>query len=64
MLLKNLELHRIITKAYAFKEFRTSSDNYQDYYQKNPNKPFCKRYIQPKLIIIKSFLDNKDNLFF
>ena len=39
----------IITKALAFKVFKPSTEEFQNYYQSNPDKPFCKNYINPKL---------------
>jgi peptide-methionine (S)-S-oxide reductase len=41
--------NELITEVYRFKEFKPSPDQYQDYYLKNPEKPFCQRYISPKL---------------
>lgn len=43
---------RIITKAYPFIAFKTSPEKIQNYYLKNPNKPFCEKYINPKLALI------------
>ena len=40
---------KIITQVLAFKEFQASRESIQDYYRKNPDAPFCKRYIEPKL---------------
>ncbi|MGJ8590988.1 MAG: peptide-methionine (S)-S-oxide reductase [Aquaticitalea sp.] len=46
----------IITKVYPFSEFKPSRDAIQDYYQKNPEKPFCKTFINPKLkLLIQRF---------
>ncbi|MGB5238224.1 MAG: peptide-methionine (S)-S-oxide reductase [Flavobacteriaceae bacterium] len=46
----------LITKSYRFKEFKTSAETFQNYYRKNPDKPFCKSYIDPKLkLIFKDF---------
>lgn len=42
----------IITKILKFKDFKISAEEFQNYYQKNPEKPFCKKYIHPKLKII------------
>jgi len=46
---------KIITKAYPYLAFKPSPESFQNYFLKNPNKPFCKRYINPKLELI----DNK-----
>ncbi|MDT0641819.1 peptide-methionine (S)-S-oxide reductase [Zunongwangia sp. F363] len=39
----------IVTKVYPFWEFKASREEIQNYYQKDPQKPFCKNYIDPKL---------------
>lgn len=38
-----------ITEVLDFREFKPSREAIQNYYFKNPSKPFCKRYIDPKL---------------
>lgn len=51
-ILKELQLDfkkPIITQILEFTEFKPSSKAFQNYYQSNPEKPFCKNYIQPKL---------------
>ncbi|SMG12585.1 peptide-methionine (S)-S-oxide reductase [Marivirga sericea] len=40
---------RIITEVLAFKDFKRNQENYLNYYYSNPEKPFCKNYISPKL---------------
>lgn len=46
----------IITKVVPFNSFKSSREQLQNYYKKNPNKPFCKRYINPKLaLLVKKF---------
>ena len=47
----------IITKVLAFAEFKPSRESITDYYAKNPEAPFCSRYILPKL----DFLSNTYN---
>ena len=44
----------IITKVYPFKAFKPSPSQFQNYYLQNPSKPFCKKYIVPKLNLIKT----------
>ncbi|GAA3636116.1 peptide-methionine (S)-S-oxide reductase [Flavivirga jejuensis] len=44
--------YKIITKVYPFQSFKASREAIQNYYQKNPNKPFCKTFINPKLEIL------------
>lgn len=39
----------IITQVLAFREFEPSREQIQNYYLKDPQKPFCERYIFPKL---------------
>ncbi|MGK0412998.1 MAG: peptide-methionine (S)-S-oxide reductase [Polaribacter sp.] len=48
----------IITQIVAFKKFKPSKKEFKNYYQSNPNKPFCKTYISPKL---KFLLQNFTN---
>lgn len=40
---------KLITEVYRFKEFKMSPESFQNYYLKNPDRPFCKTYIDPKL---------------
>ncbi|MFT5973008.1 MAG: peptide-methionine (S)-S-oxide reductase [Cryomorphaceae bacterium] len=40
---------KILTEVLHFKDFKLNSEEYLDYYYKNPDKPFCKTYIEPKL---------------
>ncbi len=41
-----------ITKVLPFKAFKTSQEQFKNYYLKNPEKPFCKTYIEPKLKLL------------
>lgn len=51
----------IITRALPLHQFKESREEIQDYYSKDPNKPFCKTYIAPKLqILLSQFKDNLD----
>ena len=50
---------KIITEVLVFKEFKPSRKEIQDYYLKDPQKPFCQRYIVPKLENLK---EKKKNL--
>ena len=43
----------LVTEVLKFKKFEASREEIQDYYNKNPQAPFCKRYIEPKLEILK-----------
>lgn len=44
---------KIITETYPFVEFKPSRQEIQNYYFKDPEKPFCKRYIHPKLKLLR-----------
>ncbi|MDT0294279.1 peptide-methionine (S)-S-oxide reductase [Mesonia ostreae] len=49
---------KIITEVLAFKEFKASREEIQNYYLKGSQKPFCTRYISPKLKSLeKNFKD-------
>ena len=37
------------TLVLPFKGFRASDERYQNYYRTDPSRPFCRRYIDPKL---------------
>ena len=37
------------TLILPFKGFRASDERYQNYYRTDPSRPFCRRYIDPKL---------------
>jgi peptide-methionine (S)-S-oxide reductase len=39
----------LVTEVQHFDAFKLNSENYLDYYRSNPNKPFCKNVIDPKL---------------
>ena len=39
----------LITAVHHFDSFKLNTENYLDYYRTNPNKPFCKNVIDPKL---------------
>lgn len=50
---------RIITQVIDFVEFKPSDEQFHNYYQSNPEKPFCKTYIEPKLsMLMQSFGSN------
>ena len=54
---------KIITQILPLKEFKPSRESLWDYYKKNPEKPFCKKFIHPKLLLLQEkFSDfKKDN---
>ncbi len=55
-ILENLQqdfVESLVTAALPFRQFKPSRDSIQDYYKKNPDAPFCKRYIEPKLEMMR-----------
>jgi peptide-methionine (S)-S-oxide reductase len=46
--------HPIITRVIPFGDFRLNTDQYLNYYYKDPSKPFCNNVINPKLQILLS----------
>ena len=55
----------LITKTLAFRKFKESDEMFKDYFFSNPNKPFCERYIHPKLsMLLRDFSSvmNKEKL--
>ncbi len=39
----------LVTQALMFRKFESSRPEIQNYYKTDPNRPFCKRFIDPKL---------------
>lgn len=51
--------NQLITQVYPFREFKASREELHNYYLKDPQKPFCKTFIAPKLkILLKQFSEN------
>ena len=48
---------RLITQIMSFIAFKRSREAIKDYFLKNPEKPFCKLYISPKLKLLKAKYD-------
>lgn len=44
---------QIITKAYMYGGFKASRPEIRNYYQTDPDRPFCKLYIDPKMKILE-----------
>ncbi len=40
---------QLITQVLHFESFKSNTENYLNYYRKNPDKPFCRNVIDPKL---------------
>ncbi|MGB6152306.1 MAG: peptide-methionine (S)-S-oxide reductase [Pricia sp.] len=51
----------LITKVYPFKRFKSSDEQFKNYYIKNPKKPFCENYIHPKLTLLLQQFSDKVN---
>jgi len=49
----------IITAILPFKRFNPSREEITSYYKKNPKKPFCERYISPKLGMLKDMFAHR-----
>ncbi len=46
----------LVTKVYPFRSFKPTKEEYVNYYFSNPKKPFCKKFIAPKLkLLLKKF---------
>jgi peptide-methionine (S)-S-oxide reductase len=43
----------LVTRALPFEAFKPSPEQYRQYYFKNPQKPFCERWIGPKLRVLQ-----------
>lgn len=44
---------KLVTKALEFNAFKPSDEQFKNYYEANPEKPFCKTFINPKLKLLK-----------
>lgn len=56
ILLKKLQVSfnkTLVTKVYDFGIFKPSRQSLRDYYYSDPNKPFCERYIDPKINLLR-----------
>lgn len=52
----------LITQILKLNQFEPSREEIQNYYAQDPNKPFCKIYIEPKLKILLQQFKNNLNL--
>lgn len=43
----------LVIKTLPFQSFKASRGQITNYYLKNPNKPFCERFIEPKLVFLR-----------
>lgn len=46
--------NKLVTSVYPFNDFKASRETIQNYYQKNLQKPFCEKFINPKLRLLLS----------
>lgn len=51
----------IITKVLPYIAFKSTEEHFKNYYYKNPEKPFCKSFIEPKLqMLLKQYSNYVD----
>ena len=50
-----------ITEVLSFSEFKPSREQITNYYYKNPEKPFCKSFIDPKLKLLLDQFSKETN---
>lgn len=43
----------IETRVLIIRQFKASDDRFKNYYAANPERPFCRRYINPKLDYVR-----------
>lgn len=53
--------NKLITQVLPFHSFKGSREQIQNYYYKNTKKPFCERFINPKLELLLSQFSNYVN---
>ena len=49
----------LVTQILPFQPFQASRESLHDYYRRNPEKPFCERYIAPKLQFLLKQYSNR-----
>lgn len=53
--------NRLITEVLPYVKFKSSGTEIKNYYYKNPRKPFCTSFIDPKLkLLLSTFTDFAD----
>ncbi|TVZ56004.1 peptide-methionine (S)-S-oxide reductase [Lutibacter sp. Hel_I_33_5] len=50
--------NQIITKVLEYCNFKPSENQFKNYFYNNPEKPFCKTYIDPKLKLLERQFSN------
>ncbi|WP_047550656.1 peptide-methionine (S)-S-oxide reductase [Psychroserpens sp. Hel_I_66] len=54
--LKQQYKSKLVTRVLNFSEFKASREEITNYYYKNPKKPFCETFIDPKLkLLLKEY---------
>lgn len=43
----------LVTKVLSYNDFRPSEERYQNYYRTDPDRPFSRCYIDPKLAVLR-----------
>jgi len=43
----------LVTRVLPFRGFRPSEARFRDYYRSDPQRPFCQRFIDPKLALLR-----------
>ena len=43
----------LVTRVLARRAFRLSAERFHDYYATDPERPFCRTYIDPKLTLLR-----------
>lgn len=57
--IQNESVETFVTTVLKFRDFRPSREDITNYYLKNPEKPFCERFISPKLkLLMQRFSDH------
>jgi peptide-methionine (S)-S-oxide reductase len=49
---QELSEKKLITQVFPFQNFKASRTEITNYYYKNPKKPFCESFINPKLMLL------------
>lgn len=57
-----LESNRLITQVLPLVRFEANQEKYLDYYAKNPDAPFCQRYITPKIEVVRKLVEERKAL--
>ena len=43
-----------MTRVLPLRRFRLSDERFRDYYRTDPERPFCRAYVDPKLALLRS----------